>query len=89
MRGSNLYSKEEEHDNRFVIGGGAPHGEISWQVTATRHGPYIHAHPIINEVWKGPGQPVRIGECLFEPLCNSDRGTPLRSRFPPVSTAAW
>ena len=65
----NLYIKEEEHDNHFVIGGGAPGGEISWQVTATRHDPYILAHPIIVEVLKGPGQPVDRGKCLFEPLC--------------------
>jgi hypothetical protein len=34
----NLYIKEEEHDNRFVTAGGAPFGEVSWQITATRHG---------------------------------------------------
>lgn len=64
-----LHIKEEEKDNRFVIGGGMPGGKVSWQVTGVRHDPYILAHPIIVEVLKGPGQPVGRGECLFEPLC--------------------
>jgi hypothetical protein len=41
----------------------------TWQVTATRHDPYILAHPIINEVPKGAGQLLNPGECLYEPLC--------------------
>jgi hypothetical protein len=65
----NLYVKEEEKNNRFVIGGGVAGGKISWQVTGVRHDPFILAHPIVVEVLKGPGQPVKRGECLFEPLC--------------------
>jgi hypothetical protein len=65
----NLHVKEEVRNNRFVIAGGAPGGEISWQVTATRHDPYILANPIVNEVPKGPGEPVDRGECLYEVLC--------------------
>lgn len=65
----NLYVKTEEHNNQFTIAGGTPGGKISWQITGVRHDPYIIAHPIIVEVPKGPGQPVKQGECLFEPLC--------------------
>ncbi len=65
----NLYIKDEEHDNQFVIGGGVAGGKISWQVTGIRHDPYMRAHPIIPEVEKGPNQPVDKGQCLFEPLC--------------------
>lgn len=65
----NLYVKEEVRNNSFVIAGGKPGGEISWQITGNRHDPYILANPIIPEVLKGPDQPVNRGECLFEPLC--------------------
>ena len=65
----NLYVKTEEHNNRFTIAGGTPGQKISWQVTGTRHDPYILAHPILVEVEKGPGQPLKKGECIFEPLC--------------------
>ncbi len=65
----NLYVKEEVNDNRFVIAGGVPGGEITWQVTGTRHDPYIVANPIRGTVPKGPNEEVDVGECLFEPLC--------------------
>lgn len=65
----NLYIKNEVKDNQFTIAGGTPFGEISWQVTGTRHDAYILANPIINEVKKGIDQPVKKGECLYEPLC--------------------
>lgn len=61
----NLHIKEEVHDNQFTIGGGAPYGEISWQVTGNRKDPYIQANPIRVEVEKGPDQPVDKGEYLF------------------------
>lgn len=66
----NLYVKEEEHDNQFVIAGGKPGGQISWQITGIRRDPYILMHPIIVEVLKGPGQPVNKGECVFKPNCD-------------------
>jgi hypothetical protein len=65
----NLYIKESEKDNAFTIAGGKPGGKVSWQVSGVRHDPYILLHPVINEVPKGPGEPVNKGECLFEPLC--------------------
>jgi hypothetical protein len=64
-----LYVKEEIKNNRFTIAGGKPGGEITWQVTGTRHDPYIVANPIINEVWKSAETEVDRGECLHEPLC--------------------
>jgi len=64
-----LYIREEVKDNRFSIAGGKPNGEISWQVTGTRHDPYIVANPIVNEVWKSAETEVDRGECLHEPLC--------------------
>ena len=65
----NLYVKEEVKRNTFVIAGGVPGGEITWQITGNRHDPYILANPIIPEVQKDPTQPVDQGECLFEILC--------------------
>jgi len=65
----NLHIKSEEKNNQFTIGGGVAGGKVSWQVTGIRHDPYILANPVINEVEKGPGQPVKKGECLYEPLC--------------------
>ena len=64
-----LYVKQEVSGNRFVIAGGSPGGEISWQVTGVRHDPYILANPVINEVEKTDSTEVKKGECLFEPLC--------------------
>ncbi|MFZ2886834.1 MAG: hypothetical protein WA021_03375 [Minisyncoccia bacterium] len=65
----NLYIQKEIDENRFVVAGGSPGGEISWQVSGNRHDPYILANPIITEVMKGPNQPAGVGECLHEPLC--------------------
>jgi len=65
----NLYVKEEIKNNSFVIAGGTPGGEISWQVTGNRHDPYILENPIVNEVPKSADTEVNRGECLFEPLC--------------------
>ncbi len=61
----NLYIKETEHDNRFVVGGGVAGGQVSWQITGIRHDPYIVANPIVPEVAKGPGQLVDKGQYLF------------------------
>ena len=64
-----LHIKQRVQNNRFVIAGGTPGGEISWMVTGIRHDPYILANPIIPEVEKGPGELVDKGECIFAPLC--------------------
>jgi hypothetical protein len=65
----NLSIKAEEHDNRFTIGGGAPGGQVSWQITGIRHDPYILSHPVIVEVPKTDSTVVKKGQCLFPPLC--------------------
>jgi hypothetical protein len=65
----NLHIKKEVANNQFTIGGGEPGGRVSWQVTGIRHDAYILQNPLLVEVWKGAGQPVSPGECLFEPLC--------------------
>jgi hypothetical protein len=64
-----LYIKQEVKNNAFVIAGGKPYGKVSWQVTGTRHDPYILANPIIVEKLKTNDTPVKRGECFFEPLC--------------------
>ena len=66
---SGLYIKERVKNNRFTIAGGAPGGEVSWEVTGIRHDPYILAHPIRVEVEKGPHALVGRGECIFRPAC--------------------
>lgn len=53
----------------FVIAGGVPGGEVSWQVTGIRKDVFITERPIINEVEKGPEQIVDVGECIYGPLC--------------------
>jgi len=65
----NLHVKEKVSGNRFVIAGGSPGGEISWQVSGIRHDPYILANPVVNEVEKTDTTEVKRGECLYEPLC--------------------
>lgn len=61
----NLHVKEEEKDNRFVIGGGTSGGKVSWQIAGTRKDAYILANPIIPEVEKGPNELVDKGEFIF------------------------
>jgi hypothetical protein len=65
----NLYISEEEHDNHFSLAGGVPGGRVSWQVTGTRHDPYILLHPIIVEQLKGADQIVQRGQCIFALAC--------------------
>ena len=59
--------------------------KISWQVTGTRHDPYILAHPIIPEVEKGPNTFVDRGEYLhpqvYEFFGGSRLFTPIRNFF--------
>lgn len=66
----NLHIKKEIENNRFTIGGGVPRGEVSWQVTGTRHDPYIVKNPIQVEVEKGPDALKDKGECLYDRACN-------------------
>ncbi|HUS16701.1 MAG TPA: hypothetical protein VM536_17025, partial [Chloroflexia bacterium] len=48
--GPNLYIAQKiGADGRFGIAGGAPGGEVSWQVTGVRHDPYAVAHPVTVE----------------------------------------
>ena len=61
----NLYIRDEVKHNRFTIGGGSPGGTVSWQVTGTRHDPYIIANPIVVEVEKGPNTLVGKGVYVF------------------------
>lgn len=72
----NLHIKQEVRDNTFIIGGGAPYGEVSWQITGNRKDPYIQAKPIRVEVEKGPGQPVDKGEYLFPDYPLWENGRP-------------
>ncbi len=65
----NLYIAQEEKANRFTIGGGAPGGKVSWQISGIRRDPYILKNPIQVEVEKGPGKLMNKGECVYEPLC--------------------
>lgn len=47
-----LYIKSEVNGNRFLIGGGTPFGEVSWQVTGTRKDPFAEARRIVVEETK-------------------------------------
>lgn len=67
-----LHIKEPARDNRFIIGGGAPGGRVSWQVTGIRHDPYARLYPLVVEVEKGPAELVEKGECLHEGACSAE-----------------
>ncbi len=45
----NLYVAETVADGRFRIAGGAPGGQVSWQVTGVRHDAYVLDHPLVVE----------------------------------------
>lgn len=53
-------------NNEFVVAGGAPNGQVAWQVTGNRQDPYIKANPIVTEVKKGRDALVAKGEFLSE-----------------------
>jgi hypothetical protein len=49
-----LYIAEKISNNRFKIAGGAPGGEVSWQVTGIRQDAYAKADPMVVEQQKNP-----------------------------------
>ena len=55
-----LFVSRKVAGNRFRIGGGAPGGEVSWQVTGIRHDPWADAHRIAVEEPKEPGLRGRL-----------------------------
>ncbi len=60
-----LHIKEGVLNNEFIIGGGVPGAEVSWQVTGIRHDPYIIANPVVVEVLKSATALVDRGQYLF------------------------
>ncbi len=60
-----LYVKSEVKNNQFTVAGGVAGGLVSWQVTGTRHDPYILANPINVEVQKGSDALVNRGEYVY------------------------
>jgi len=50
-----LYVKRRISENSFEIAGGAPHGDVPWQVTGSRKDAYARAHPVIVDEEKGAG----------------------------------
>ncbi len=63
-----LYVKEKITARTFVVAGGAPGGEVSWQVTGVRKDAYAMAHRIVVEEEKGTGTASRYtkGELIHE-----------------------
>ena len=69
----NLYIAQKIQGHTFRIAGGVPGMEVSWEVTAVRHDPYLRDHPVQAEVDKpdeeqgtylypqGYGQPKEMG----------------------------
>ena len=49
---ANLYIAEKMNKGEFIIAGGAPGLEVSWQVTGIRHDPYANKNRIETEVEK-------------------------------------
>jgi hypothetical protein len=60
-----LHIQKEIAGGYFIIGGGAPGEEVSWQVTGTRRDPYILANPVVVEVEKGPDADIGRGAFVF------------------------
>jgi len=44
-----LYVVQKVRNDRFVIAGGAPGAEVSWQLTGVRKDPWAIAHPLVAE----------------------------------------
>ena len=76
-----LHIAQEIKDNVFSVAGGVSGGKVSWQVTGTRHDPYILANPIIPVVEKGPNALVKKGEYLF------DGNIPKKDLFSTIKTS--
>ncbi|HWC66415.1 MAG TPA: hypothetical protein VG777_10050, partial [Thermoanaerobaculia bacterium] len=51
-----LYVAQKIRDHRFVVAGGAPGGEISWQVTGVRRDRWALANPLVVEEKKPAGE---------------------------------
>jgi len=49
-----LYIRETIHDGHFVISGGKPGMQVSWQVTGVRHDEWARQHPLTVEAEKTP-----------------------------------
>jgi hypothetical protein len=47
-----LYIAKKLMNNRFLIAGGLPGMEVSWQITGVRHDAYANAHPLTVEAEK-------------------------------------
>jgi len=45
----NLHIKEKVHNNTFVIAGGAPYGEVSWEIKGERNDRAMQDHPFVVE----------------------------------------
>ena len=65
--GPNLYIARKITGNRFTIGGGAPGGEVSWQVTGIRHDAYADQNRIPIELAKAPDE---VGKYLHPKAFN-------------------
>lgn len=51
-----VYVAQEVQDNRFTIAGGTLGLKVSWQITAVRDDPYLHANRLAAEVDKDPDE---------------------------------
>lgn len=75
-----LFIAEPIEGNAFVIAGGEPGGEVSWQVTATRKDAFILADPIIAEVDKSDSALVAAGAYVHPDV---------RPHLPSVRLTQW
>ena len=57
--GPNLYVRQKVIENTFVIAGGTPNTEVSWQVTGIRQDPFANENRIPNTVEKEEGNKGR------------------------------
>ncbi|GAB4553614.1 MAG: hypothetical protein Tsb0013_16070 [Phycisphaerales bacterium] len=56
----NLHVARKVQDNTFVVAGGVPGAEVSWQIIGTRNDPYVRMIGAPVEVQKGPGERGRF-----------------------------
>ena len=79
--GRDLYIKEKVNHNHFVIAGGKPGSEVSWQVTGVRNDAWEKAHPMVVEADKG----AERGHYLTPELYGAPETARIGNGFPPAS----
>ncbi len=83
-----VFVAKEVQDNTFTIGGGTAGLKVSWQITAVRDDPYLHANRLAAEVNKTPAErdkylyPQGYGKSADQSILNDQAAPPPDLRLP-------